>query len=101
MESAAKVELEAVPEGDSAWAVYGKLPAWARDAAALIDGANGACREDALRHRGYSSKQLKQVIHGLHPIAECSGKSLRLTGLGRKIAAIGRLKQGTNELSRS
>jgi hypothetical protein len=66
------------------------LPAWAKDAAVMVESGSGSLREDVLKQKGYSSKQLKQMIHGAHPIFGRSGRFLLPTPLGKKVMAIAR-----------
>ncbi len=82
------ISLEGVPDGDSAWKVYDKLPAWARDTAKLIHNSGGKVPRKRLSQQGYSNKRLKQMVHGSFAIAEMSGSLLVLTKLGEKIAVV-------------
>ena len=41
-----------------------------------------------LVEKGYSNKQLKQMVHGVFAIASISGSELELTRLGKKIALV-------------
>jgi hypothetical protein len=43
-----------------------------------------------LLEKGYSNKQLKQMVHGVSPIAEVCGNLLVLTRVGEKVASIAR-----------
>jgi hypothetical protein len=80
--------LDDVPQDDSAWRVYDNLPAWAKEAAKLIHDSGGRVPRKRLSEKGYSNKQLKQMVHGTFPIAEMSGSLLVLTKLGEKLAAV-------------
>jgi hypothetical protein len=83
-------------ENDSAWEVYEKLPAWARQAASTVAGLGGTARVQLLAEKGYSRRQLKQMARGPHQILVVSGTTARLTSLGWKTVTVGEaLQKGT------
>jgi hypothetical protein len=84
--------LEKVPDGDSAWKALDRLPTWARDAAGIILDSGGKISKRKLVERGYSNRQLKQMVHGTFAIAEDSGSMLALTKLGDKVAMLSKTK---------
>jgi hypothetical protein len=77
-----------VPDDDSAWKVYEKLPVWARVAAKTMRDSGGRVPKKRFTERGYSNKQLKQMVHGPFAVAEESGSMLALTKLGEKVVTV-------------
>jgi len=80
--------LQNVPEGDSAWKVFERLPNWAKSAARLIHDSGGTMPRKRLIEKGYSNRQLKQMVHENSAIVEVSRTVIVLTPLGEKVAAI-------------
>ena len=56
--------------------VYEKLPVWARVAAKTMRDSGGRVPKKRFTERGYSNKQLKQMVHGPFAVVEESGKSM-------------------------
>jgi hypothetical protein len=83
------IEIAQVPENDSARAVYDRLPPWAKDATRLVRLSGGEVPKRRLAEKGYSNRQLKQMVHGRCQVLEESGPVLRLTRLGKKVALLG------------
>jgi hypothetical protein len=85
--------LSPPPEAnDSAWEVYEKLPEWARQAASIVAGLGGFVKIKMLVEKRYSRRQLKQMAHGPYQILQTSETTVKLTLLGRKVAAVGAVK---------
>lgn len=55
---------------DSSWVVYDRLPAWAIKAAALAYRNRGVMLLTKLREHGFNQRQVKDMVHGPHPIFE-------------------------------
>ncbi len=82
------VEPVQVAESDSARAVAAGVPDWAVEVPSLIGRSGGAVSRRHLEEKGYSNRQLKQMVHGRHPLLEIRGDDLVLTKLGGKVVAL-------------
>ena len=54
----------------------------------VVRPSGGELPRRRLVEKGYSNRQLKQMIHGSYPILEESGAALRLTRFGEKVAVL-------------
>ncbi len=73
---------------DSSWLVYDRLPPWATKAAALAYKNRGIVLLSKLKEHGFNQRQVKDMVHGPHPIFLEKDFALHLTKLGEKIGLI-------------